>query len=425
MKNTPTFFLAATFLLAPLFIGQAAEPAPTQLPRTQFLQDQPWPDDKGIHINAHAGGVMFHDGVYYWFGESYADKKNPAPQQTGVHCYSSKDLLNWKDEGVVLGRVKDPKSDITEGSLIERPKVIYNAKTGKFVMWFHLELSGQGYRAARSGVAVSDTPTGPYTYLHSERPDAGVWPLNVTEKQKEGGNDAETLKKMTFVGGPNAETPKHNILVRDFPGGQMARDMNLFVDEDGKAYHVFSSEENSTLHISQLSDDYLSHSGKWIRIFEHRWNEAPALFKHDGKYWLISSGCSDWDPNTARLAVADSILGSWKELPNPLTDGTLPKATPRTTIEQWKKLGQPSVGGDGKNNLGAGKTFGGQSTCVLPIQGKPGAFIAMFDIWRPKDQTTSAYVWLPVVFEGKNGNSLSIPWRNGWDLSVFDKSQGQ
>ncbi len=42
----------------------------------------------------------------------------------------------------------------------------------------------------------------------------------------------------------------------------MARDMNLFVDDDGIAYHIYSSEENSTLHISQLTDDYTSYSGK-------------------------------------------------------------------------------------------------------------------------------------------------------------------
>ena len=44
---------------------------------------------------------------------------------------------------------------------MERPKVIYNAKTGKFVMWLHLELKGQGYGPARAAVAVSDSPAVP------------------------------------------------------------------------------------------------------------------------------------------------------------------------------------------------------------------------------------------------------------------------
>lgn len=58
-----------------------------------------------------------------------------------------------------------------------------------------------------------------------------------------------------------------NLLGRDMEGGQMARDMNLFVDDDGKAYHIYSSEENSTLHISLLTDDYTNYSATYARFF--------------------------------------------------------------------------------------------------------------------------------------------------------------
>ncbi len=47
---------------------------------------------------------------------------------------------------------------------------------------------------------------------------------------------------------------------RDREGGQMSRDMTLFVDDDGIAYHIYSSEDNLTLQIAELTDDYLSHS---------------------------------------------------------------------------------------------------------------------------------------------------------------------
>ena len=53
---------------------------------------------------------------------------------------------------------------------MERPKVIYNKQTGKFVMWFHLELKGRGYGPARAAVAVSDSPTGPYCFIRSGVP---------------------------------------------------------------------------------------------------------------------------------------------------------------------------------------------------------------------------------------------------------------
>ena len=53
---------------------------------------------------------------------------------------------------------------------------------------------------------------------------------------------------------------------RDLIGGQMSRDMTLYVDDDDKAYHIYSSEENLTIHIAELSDDYNEYTGKYIRI---------------------------------------------------------------------------------------------------------------------------------------------------------------
>jgi hypothetical protein len=415
MKNL--LLILAVLLLTPLVGLPAAESPAPQKPRTQFLPDQPWPDDQGVHINAHGGGVMFHEGVYYWFGEH---KISGETAEVGVHCYSSTDLYNWKDCGIALAMSDDPASDITKGCILERPKVIYNAATKKFVMWFHLELKGQARRAARSGVAVAERATGPYTFLRSVRPDVGTWPMNVTAEQKAGFKEAQKLIGTAFIGGPNPEVPKHNLLARDFTLGQMAKDMTLFVDDDGKAYHVFASEENSTLHLSQLTDDYLSHSGKWVRLFEHRWHEAPALCKYQGRYWMISSDCSGWDPNTARLSVADSIWGPWKELGNPLVEASPVGDVVKLTLPEWKERGYPSVGGNPrKYTLGPEKTFGGQSTCILPVNGRPGAFIALFDIWRPKDAIKGGYLWLPMKFAK---DRFTITWRDAWDLSVFGPS---
>lgn len=45
----------------------------------------------------------------------------------GVNCYSSKDLLNWKYEGLVLQpEMSDTQSDLHPSKVLERPKVIYN-----------------------------------------------------------------------------------------------------------------------------------------------------------------------------------------------------------------------------------------------------------------------------------------------------------
>ena len=107
-----------------------------------------WPDNNGEHINAHGGGMLYHNGTYYWFGEHKAATTSSA--LVGVTCYSSKDLRKWKNCGVALEVSDEPGSEIEKGCVLERPKVIYNKVTKKFVMWFHLELKGLGYRAARA-----------------------------------------------------------------------------------------------------------------------------------------------------------------------------------------------------------------------------------------------------------------------------------
>ena len=62
------------------------------------------------------------------------------------------DLLTWKNEGLALRVISDTSSLLQPGCVIERPKVIFNKKTGKFVMWFHHELKGTGVHGQRSRV---------------------------------------------------------------------------------------------------------------------------------------------------------------------------------------------------------------------------------------------------------------------------------
>ena len=302
-----------------------------------------WKDTEGNMINAHGGGILYHDGVYYWYGEykkghtilpEWATWECYRTDVTGVGCYSSPDMVTWNFEGIVLPGSPDPESDLHFSKVLERPKVVYNKKTGKFVMWAHVESAD--YSKACAGVAVSDSPTGPFEYIGSFRPN-----------------------------------------------GAMSRDQTVFVDDDGTAYQFSSSEENQTLHINRLTDDYLKPDGKFTRNFIGMAREAPAVFKHNGKYYMLSSGCTGWDPNQAELAVADSIMGEWKTLPY-----------------------NPCTGPD------ADKTFYGQSTYVQPIQGKDNAYIAMFDRWNKTDLENSRYIWLSLEF-GDNGE-ITIPWRESW-----------
>lgn len=307
-----------------------------------------WTDTDGNIINAHGGGIMYHEGVYYWYGEYKGDYTYRSPgvdwecyrtDAGGVSCYSSRDLCHWDFEGIVLEPdTANVGSDIHPTMVIERPKVIYNDNTGKFVMWMHID--NHTYSAAMAGVAVSESPTGPFRYIGSMRPN-----------------------------------------------GSECRDMTLFKDDDGTAYHIYSSEGNSTLHISRLSDDYLSQSGSFCRNFPGRFREAPAVFKRDGRYYMVTSGCSGWSPNEAEYAVASSIMGPW---------------TP---------IGNPCRGKD------ADKTFYGQSTFVLPVAGHSDSYIMMFDRWNKNDLVNSQYIWLPIEI---SGDSITISWTDRWNLPPVD-----
>lgn len=329
----------------------AATTVSAQQKNDTFRPKEIWKDTEGNAINAHGGGIMYHKGTYYWYGEykvgktvlpSWATWECYRTDVTGVSCYSSKDLLNWKFEGLALKAVPDdPESDLHPSKVIERPKVIYNAKTKKFVMWVHAESADYGMAAA--GVAVSDTPEGPFEYIGSFRP-----------------NDS------------------------------MSRDQTLFVDDDGTAYQFSSSENNQTLHINRLTDDYLKPDGTFVRCFIGLAREAPAVFKYKGKYYMLSSGCTGWDPNQAELAVADSIMGEWTILGNPCT------------------------------GVDADKTFYGQSTYVIPVNAKKGEFIACFDLWKKKDLADSRYIWLPLQVDKKTGK-MSIPWMASWNMKDLKK----
>jgi len=378
MKNLLT---SSTVLLPLLFICFSAN---SQDLVNSIKPGQIWPDNHGKHINAHGGGILYYNKTYYWFGESRLPRTEKDKSNYGVSCYSSKDLLNWKNEGLALKVISDTASLLLPGCVIERPKVIFNKKTGKFVMWFHHELKGQGYKAAMTGVAVSDNITGPYKYVRSLRPNAGVWPKNFPEEFKKAKPGEETLKSWSKEW---IEAVREGLFVRrDFEGGQMARDMTIFVDKNGKAYHVHSSEENMTLHFSELTDDYLDFTGVYIRVLPGDSNEAPAIFFAKGKYYMFTSGTTGWKPNPGRLSVASKLLG------------------------EWKTIGNPCRGTEDENKI----TFGSQSTHILPVEGKKNAFIYMGDRWIPENLADSRHIWLPIEWE--NGFPV-IKWYKGWDIT--------
>lgn len=227
-----------------------------------------WTDSADEKIQAHGGGILYYSGRYYWFGENrYVDPQD-GRKVAGVSCYSSVDLVTWDNHGVVLPTVPVVGHDLHHHRVVERPKVLYNARTDRFVMVLHID--SPDYRDARVGFAVSDSPTGPYLYYGSVRP-----------------NQSES------------------------------RDMTVFQDEDGEAYLFYASEGNATMHVTRLLPDYLGVSDRYVSILESQFREAPAVFKRGRQYYLVTSGCTGWRPNAAQWATADSIWGPWRVRGNP------------------------------------------------------------------------------------------------------------
>jgi hypothetical protein len=254
-------------------------------------------------------------------------------------------------------------------------------------MWFHHELKDQGYKAALTGLAVADNPTGPFVYIKSLRPHKEIWPANLPQSRRKSEGIIIPIRSDTNW---KNEVFEGILVQRDFHTGQMSRDMTLFVDDDNIAYHIASSEDNQTLHISKLSDDYLSFDNEYHRILPGGTNEAPAIVKHQNKYYMIASGTTGWKPNPARSYVADHIYGEWKPLGNPVVGSESDKAT----------------------------TFRSQSTYILPIAGKNEQYIYMGDRWNADDLKDSRYIWLPLTFE--NGKPV-LRWRSEWKLDNYDK----
>ena len=292
-----------------------------------------WHDTAGHVINAHGGGVLFDDGVYWWYGEHKVYGRAGNRAHVGVHVYSSSDLVNWDDRGIALAVSEDPQSDIADGCILERPKVLRARKTGQYVMYFHLELKGQGYAAARTGLAVADRPEGPFRFLRSFRPTAGAWPedVRVEERTPEAMRASRELGNES--GGPSERVKARVPYLGHIDGGQMSRDMTLFADDDGRCYHVFASQYNSTLHIAELSDDLLGYTGRWFRMAEKHWTEAPALVKRGG-----------WFPSGTRLHGLEPERGA-----------PVPREVPAGPLgAEWEPLSGRAAG----DGAGAGTDLG-------------------------------------------------------------------
>ncbi|MCO8271622.1 RICIN domain-containing protein [Actinoplanes sp. TRM 88003] len=303
-----------TALVVALVPAVPAQAAPVTIANgTQFT------DTSGAGVHAHGGGVLKVGSYWYWFGEN----RNADDTFRAVSVYRSADLRTWEFRNNVL-------TSASAGELgsakIERPKVVFNASTGRFVMWMHKE-NGTDYGEARAAVASSSTVDGAYTYHGSFRPF----------------------------------------------NQYMSRDITLY-EEGGVAYMISAADENRDLQIYRLTADFLQVASLVGNFWDNATREAPAMFKRNGVYFLLTSGTSGWNPNQAKYATATSISGPWS----------------------------------GWTDVGDSTTFGSQPAFVLPLQ---NGFLYMGDRWAGAwsgPVNDSRYVWLPISFP--TSTSMSLTW---------------
>lgn len=307
----------------------ASAPAAGQGPVVTFHNGGFWSDAKGGRIEAHGGGLVRVEDTWFWFGE---DKSGNSAGFKGVNCYASKDLVTWEPRGAVLTRATAPELD-TMDRIIERPKVSFNASTKRYVMWLHWE--GRNYAEAKAGVFSSENVDGPYMFHAAFQPE-----------------------------------------------GNMSRDDTLFVDDDGVAYFISAANENADLMIYELTPDYLKVQRHVIKLFAGQKREAPAVFKDQGVYYLITSGATGWDPNQAKYSTAMAMGGPWSEL----------------------------------RNLGNGTTFDTQPTYIIPVRGnKTTTYIYAGDRWQDPDLASSKHIWLPLKL---TSGQLSLDYYADWTLDL-------
>ncbi|CAA6667417.1 unnamed protein product [Spirodela intermedia] len=326
----------------------AVDPSKEGNDSMHFYPGRQWLDTEGNPIQAHGGGLLYVEstGTYYWYGENkdgptyQAHRKASARVDIiGVNCYSSKDLWTWTNEGIVLsGKKQTPPTTSTKGTSSRGPRSSSMTEQGS--------TPPSAWRSASPPRGPSSTST------------ASV---------------------------PTTARARHDRL----QGRRRHRLPHLLLRRQQRAPRRAPHR--------RLPRRHRRHAP--VLIGQRR--EAPAVFKHRGTYYMITSGCSGWAPNTAMVHAAETMMGP------------------------WETMGNPCAGG---NKIFRATTFFSQGSFVVPLRGLPGWFIFMADRWNPSDLRDSRYVWLPVGVGGAADEPLeysfgfplwsrvSVYWHSRWRL---------
>jgi len=341
---------------------------------------QVWLDTEGKRIQAHGGSVIYIDGVYYWYGEN---KEKTTGQKGiwhwGVRCYASTDLYNWEDKGLIIPPdTEDINSPLHPSSMMDRPHIIYNEKTKKYVCWLKI-MKSDGKQ--KTTVLTAEHILGPYKIVRD-----GLMPL-----------------------------------------GMSAGDFDLVVAPDGKAYYYFERVHSETI-CADLTDDYTDVTGYYSTHFPRfsppHVREATAHFYRRGKHYLLTSGTTGYLPNPSEIAIADTWHGPYKVLGNPHPkDGS--QTSYHSQIASVFKV-------EGKKDLYVAiadrwvpeqmdlkyeeyseafeRLFNPNYTGAWELDSK-------FGIDLERNTSIADYVWLPIRFDGE---TPYLDWLDEWKTEDFE-----
>ncbi len=320
-----------------------------QLDRVVIQNLDPRRDIHGDIIDCHDGCLRFFEDAYYLYGTAYGDTDGFTPANRYV-VYRSADLIAWAPLGDLL---EAPLSGVGY-----RPYVVFNPTTRKYVLWFNWYPK---LWEGRFGVALSDTPAGPFK---------------------------------VYEGDVKVAQPR--------PG-----DHNLFVDDDGTGYLVYTSIENGGgapepdnhhgVSVERLGETYTrslkDNSGIFVSAVE-----SPSMFKRAGRYFCVVGRCCCFCPQgtNAAVYVADHPLS------------------------EWRLAGEINLSPSGEAGRDLSPIVPGQQTdvAVLPGPGGQDVYLWMADLWGSRPDGIKGHDlqhWEPMRFD-EQGLPKPLKGLSRWEL---------
>jgi len=207
--------------------------------------------------------LVVGDTLYVYTGSDIRDE-NDQWVMPSWRLYSTKDMINWNSHGVIL-KPTDFEWVLTDAWASQAVE-----KDGKY--YYYVTLQRISPRQRCIGVAVSDSPTGPFV-------DARGEPL-ITDQM----------------------TPSPN------PWDDI--DPTVLFDEEGTAWMAWG---NPNCYMVKLKPNMIEIDGPIMTIPLPNYTEGPWFHKHNGIYYLIYSGFAwQWTGKKTCYATSDKITGPWK-----------------------------------------------------------------------------------------------------------------